>query len=69
MCEELEVLRRDEEYAIRRYDRTVGMLDGAIPAPPIGLSKALQAKIDAAEKQRMAAHERVEKHRAEHGCA
>jgi len=69
MCEKLEVLKREEEYAIRRYDRTVGMLDGAIPVPPIGLSEALQAKIDAAEKQRIAAHERVENHRAEHLCA
>ena len=73
MCEKLEVLKLEEEHAIAQYERAQEMLDGAVANPSIkgqeASRQAILAKIEAASKKRIAAHEKLVKHRIEHRCS
>ena len=63
MCEELRQLIEEAQAAIRRADEAAQMLSGPQPVPP-----ARRQEAELALGGRVAAHERVGKHRAEHGC-
>jgi hypothetical protein len=64
MCKELERLILEEENAVRQCEQALDLLAGAMP----NHGSALQARVDAALQERIAAPERVERQKAEHGC-
>jgi hypothetical protein len=74
MCEKSEALEREEQNAIRRLERAIGMKDGFQPNPHAmtaaeeARKSELQSRIDEAQRERAEAREEVEKHKKEHGC-
>ena len=63
MSEELRRLLEAEQEAIRKAEEALHNLDGPQPTPG-----ALGETAEQALAERIAAHEAVNKHRAEHGC-
>lgn len=63
MCEELMCLLEAEQAAARNAEEAIHTLDGPQP-----LLDAPKEKAERALAARIAAHERVSKHRVDHGC-
>jgi hypothetical protein len=72
MCEELKLLKREEAKAIKEHQRALQAME-AVLLLPVGTEQAMQwsalkEQADAAMRKRVAAHDRVQQHRAKHPC-